>query len=282
MSINSLSKTVKLPYKVTCGSFDLRQMKSEQFTRKIMSEVSSQLNSEGISMSKLGRSLSKFMPENLKVFVKKNKDSESYAQLNRVFSKDNTIVSQSIEIKPDKGKKITNLQIPTITHEVRHLADSLFHPKMLSREQMIEKKGLGVNKIYNLYDNEIYVSEYSGGKKLNSFIMKNIRHKTETALRGFSVKDKIDILQYIRYSLMSERNAFKDEYKTAKKIYKKRQPVFEDTLQDQTKEYMFDEKINLFKTMAFELIKKERGIHKAKLRSRGKGVNVIKDNKKVR
>ena len=96
--------------------------------------------------------------------------------------------------------------------------------------------------------------------------MKSIRHDTEKVLRGFSAQEKVDMLQYIRYNLISERNAFKQTAKTGKKLYKKNMKVYEDELFDQRKEYMFDEKIKLFHDMIAEIIKKERGIHAAKLK----------------
>lgn len=263
---NKLLKSVSLPYQTVRGSFETRQTKAAQFTRKIMSHLSGQFDNEGISLSRLGREIKKVMPENLAVFVRKNKDAESYAQLNRFYTKDNFIVKQSLEFVPNENGKLNVSYLPSIAHEVRHLADSVYHPKILSREQLLARKGLDTDKFYNFYDNDVYVPEMDGGKKLNKAILKDIRNKTKKVLKGYSAEDKVNLLQYIRYSLISERNAYKTEFKTAKKLYNKNQPVYEDSLNDQTKDYMFDEKIKLFHDMTAELIKEERERHKAKLK----------------
>ena len=261
---NNLLKTVKLPYKEVKGSFELRQQKAGQFTHKVMKNLSSQVKN-GVSLSKFARGFKKVLPENISVFVKKNKDKESYAQLNRVYTEDNYIVKQVLELNTNEQNKINNLHIPTITHEVRHLADSLYHPKIISREQIVAKKGLDSDKLTKFYDENIYVREMGYTNKMKKKIIKDIGHDIKKVLRGLKTEDKIDVLQNMRYNLISERNAFKEENKIAKKLYNKKQDVYEDTLENSSKEYMFDEKIQLFKKMIYELIKRERGINKAKL-----------------
>lgn len=265
---NQLLKSVSLPYQAVRGSFETRQNKAAQFTHKVINHLSGQLDTKGVSFSRFGREISKVMPENLAVFVKKNKDSESFAQLNRIFTKDNFIVKQSLEFIPNEKGKLDVTHLPSIGHEVRHLADSLYHPKILSREQLLAKKGLDTDKFYNFYDNDVYVQEMEGGKKLKKEIIKDIKCKTKKAIKGYTSEDKVNLLQFIRYSLISEKNAYKEEEKLAKKLFKKNKPVYEESLQNQTKEYMFDEKIKLFHDMIAEIIKEERGRHKAKLLNR--------------
>ena len=166
------------------------------------------------------------------------------------------------------------LELPCIAHEIRHLADSLFHSKFLSREQILAKKGLDTPKFTRLYEEEVYVRELFEGKKDKKQIEKIVKHKIEKHLRTLPVQDKIDILQTMRYSLISEKNAYKDGSKCEKKLFKKNLPVYEDSLENPSKEYMFDEKIGMLKNMISELIQKERTTHKAKLK-RGKKQNFL-------
>lgn len=263
---NSLLKQVSLPYKEVRGSFAARQNKAAQFTHGVMNNFYGQLDEKGISISKLGRELKKVLPENLDFFVQKNKDTESYAQLCNTYNKNNTVVKLSLEISPNERGKINVLHIPTIAHEIRHLADSLYHPKILAREQAITRKGLDTDKFMQFYEDNIYVKEMEGGRKVQRDIIKSIRRDTEKALKGRRAEDKIDMLQYIRNNLISENNAFKESTRTAKKLHKKNRSVYEDELSNQTKEYMFDEKIKLFHDMIAEIIKEERGRHKAQLK----------------
>jgi len=263
---NNLLKCVTLPYKTVKGSEMLRHQKACQFTDKIINNLSGQLDNKGVSLSKFARKLGKLLPKELSFFVKKNEFTDSYASLCRVYDNKNYITSLYLGITPNTDKKITQLEIPTIAHEIQHLADSLFNPKILSREQIVTKKGLDTKKMFNFYDKEIYSLEEFTGKKDKKDIIKIIKNKTKNILKGLPTKDKIDILQYMRYELASEKNAYNAGYKQAKKMNKKNIPIYEDSLNNHKNKYMFDEKIKLLKNMAFELIKKEREIHKAKLK----------------
>lgn len=264
-----LLNSVKLPYKVVKGSFQYRQTKSARLTNSVMNELYPQLiKPEGITLSKLGRSLKKCFPDNIKLFVCKNRDSDSIAQLNRVFTAQNLIVKQSLELKTNENNRIDFLNIPTLAHEIRHFTDSLFHPKMLAREQILAQKGLDTHKYVNFYENDVYVKETFDGKKDCKRIIKIIKNRTNRILRGLNVQDKIDLLQCIRYNLISERNAYNETSTYAKKIYKKNFPVYEDELNNQNKEFLMNEKIDLYEKMLFSLIKKERGKFSAKLKSK--------------
>lgn len=265
MITGRLLKTVSLPYNAVKGSVACRQYKAEQFTHRVINNISGQLINHSIPFSIFGRLLKNFLPHNLEIFVKKNTASDSFAQLRRFFSKDIFINKQSIELIPEKNNSINYLCIPALAHEIRHLADSLFHSKILSREQILAQKGLDTYKYTHFYDTEVYTKEMFSGKKDKKRILKNLRNKTKNVLKRLSVQDKIDLLQEMRYSLMSEKYAYKTGNKYAKKLYKKNFEIYQDDTIDYTKIYMFDEKIKLYKNMIFELIKKARGIHHAKL-----------------
>lgn len=265
---NNLLKCITLPYKTVKGSETLRHQKACKFTDKIINNLSGQLDNEGISLSKFARKLGKLLPKKLSFFVKKNSFADAEASLSRVYNEKDKIATYYLGITPNKNKKITRLEITTIAHEMQHLADALFNPKALSREQCVTQKGLDTKKILNFYSNKIYNLENFNGKKDKNKIIKTLRNKTKNILKGFSAKDKINILQYMRYSLSSEKNAYTTEYKWAKKLNKKNIPIYEDSLNNYNKEYMFNEKLMLLKNMAFELIKKERGKTAAKLKNK--------------
>lgn len=264
-----LLSSVKLPYKVVSGSFQCRQTKSVRLTNSVMKELYPQLiKPEGITLSKLGRSLKKCFPVNLKLFVCKNRDTDSTAQINKVFNAQNLIVKQSLELKTNANNRIDFLHIPTLAHEIRHFTDSLFHPKMLAREQILAQKGLDTPKYVNFYENDVYVREAFDGKKDCKRIIKIIKNRTNRILRGLNVQDKIDLLQYMRYNLILERNAYNETRTYAKKIYKKNFTVYDDELNNQNKEFLMNEKIDLYEKMISAIIKKERGKFAAKLKSK--------------
>lgn len=273
MTINKLLPQVSLPYRVVSGSFEYRQNKAQQFTHKIINDISGVIGSEGITISKLNKLIKHLLPRNLVFSARKIKVKNTEAQLSRVFSDRNFVVEQVLEIKPDENGLITLFHIPEIAHEIRHLADSLFHPKFLLRDQSIAQKIKFLDKYGDFYDKNVYVKEIFFGKKDKIRILKQIRHQIRKALRGLKIEDKINLLQEMRYNLISERNAYKAGSKTAKKIFNKNIPVYEDALYNPSKEFMFNEKIKLLETIIYEMISKERGIHKAKLKNQARKIS---------
>ena len=137
MISNRLLNRVKLPYITVKGSFAYRQSKAANFTTKIINNLSGQIDKQCISLSKVGKLLKNLLPKNLDIFVRKNKGADSGAQLNRMLNDNNYFIQYSIDLKTNKDGLISILDVPTIAHEIRHLSDSLFHPKFLSREQLI-------------------------------------------------------------------------------------------------------------------------------------------------
>ena len=263
-----LLNSVKLPYHVVKGSIYTRHNKADNFTYKIIKELSPSLDCNGITLSQLGKMLKKILPDNISLFVCKNKTSDASAQIKNIYTKDNYIVKHAFEVNTNEDNRINYLHIPLIAHEIQHLADYLFNPKFLLREQILAKKGLDSPKYAKFYDNEIYQKEMFNGKKDKKRIIKIIKHKIHKILRGLKFQDKIDLLQFMRYNLISEDNAYRQTRKYSKKLYKKYLPVYDDELQNQNKQYMFEEKIKLLKDMTFQLTKRERGIHRSKIKQK--------------
>ncbi len=264
--INGLRKSTHLPYQVVKGSFETRQSRAAQFTNQIVDTLSEQIDDKGISLSKLGKTLKKVLPENLAIFVRKNKDKTFNAQISTMYSEDYQPVMYALEFLPNKNNRIDTLSVPAICHEVRHLADSLYHPKFLSREQAIVRKKLDTTKIDQFYKNQIYNKEEINGKKSKKNVLKHIKQQTKKLLRGYSAEDKIDILQDIRYNLITEQNAYKNEAKAVKKLRKKNKTTDKRYSDNSIDDFMFDEKIQLFHDMTLELIQKERFKNKIKVR----------------
>lgn len=263
---NKLLRTVTLPYKQIKGSEIQRHQNSCAMANRIVRNLSGQLQGEGISLSKFSREFRKLIPQNLSLSIQKHKSSDSNAALNRAFAGNNYIVRHIFELSTNKSGKVDILQLPTIAHEVQHLTDSLYNPKIVAREQILAKTNMYEDKFMNFYEEEVYVPEGFRGKKDKRTILKIIEHKTDKILRRLKIEDKINFLQYMRYNLILEKNAYKAGNKCAKSLNKKNIPVYEDELCDYNKEYLFDEKISLIKNYTYKLIKKEREIHAKKIK----------------
>lgn len=275
---NNLVKSVILPYKQIKGTEFQRNQLACQFTKKIVKNLSGQLQGDGVSLSKFSREFIKLLPKNLKMSIRKHKSSDSIAALNRVFTNNDYIVSHIFELMPNKSGKIDVLHLPTIAHEVQHLADSLYNPKITAREQILAKRNMYKDKFLNFYEEEVYVPEGYRGKKDKRMIMRIVEHKTLKVLKKMCIEDKINFLQYMRYNLISEKNAYKAGNKCAKSLNKKNIKVYEDELNDHNKEYLFDEKISLFKKISSQLIKKEREIFAKRIKQNKKELGVLRND----
>ena len=66
--------------------------------------------------------------------------------------------------------------------------------------------------------------------------------------------------------MQMERQAYLTQRKYAKKLDKKHKPINCWDLDDEIKNHMLDEKINLLEKIGFDIIKKTRGKHAAKLK----------------
>ncbi len=99
-------------------------------------------------------------------------------------------------------------------------------------------------------------------------------HKIKNFLRGFGIEDKVDYLQDIRYTLISEKYAYSTQRKYAKIMNKKHFLINKKDLGNENKIFMFDEKIKLLKDLAFEIIQKNRQKHALLLKKENRLKNI--------
>ena len=111
MTKNYLLNNVRLPFQIVRGSFETRQQKAAQFTHKIVNELSGQIDYEGVHLSKLGRMLKRLLPDNFNLFVRKNSDKESYAQLDVMLNKDNYIAGEFLKSVVNINRITTDLGV---------------------------------------------------------------------------------------------------------------------------------------------------------------------------
>ena len=99
-------------------------------------------------------------------------------------------------------------------------------------------------------------------------VLKLLKNQTKKFLRGFSVRQKIDYIQDMRYSLISEIEAYKLQRTVAKDLRDKGFMVRDFDFEDYPKNGLFEEKINLLKNLAMEFMTKERAEHAGKLKKK--------------
>lgn len=256
--LNKLSPHVKLPYTKVQGTFAQRQNNAIKLTEKLYEDLLPKFKKGSATIQDVQESVDKVLGKKVKILVRKNDDRDFTGGCDITYSKFTGAISKTtLDIDSIKNK-IRVEELTTIMHEFLHVADQLFHPKYLARNQKMANYGLYTNKYNRFYDNFLYNIEMPEGKKDKAYIIRQVRNKVHNFLRRMPTEDKIDYLQDARYSLLSEHYAYQMQAKIAKRLNKKHIPIDKRDLVKENKNFMFQEKIDLLKQMAFEIIKKER------------------------
>ena len=271
MFINKLSESVKIPYSMVKGSFAQRQAKADAFTDKLYKNLSEELNDNYtiFDFEYLQKKLNEVLPDkNLKVIIQnlsqgQEENCEGICEV--LYNKNKEIRAISIGTS-GISSSARSVHLPAFIHEVQHFADDIYHPKYLSRLQSLNKSGLSNKKYDNFYDTYYYSPELIESKRDIKDTLKIIKHRTKKFLRRLSIRQKMDYIQDMRYSLISEIEAYKRERNIAKDLKSKGFMIKDFDLENYPQKNLFEEKIALLKNLAMEYITKERLKHANRLK----------------
>lgn len=201
----------------------------------------------------------------------------------------------SLPLKVIKDESIiTSESTRTVMHELRHILDFLYQPKILARNQKTSchKNALKNIKFYRTY---LYIKEQENAERR----IPDVKEKLKKHFRNTRLDKRIDIMQHWRYLLQSESNAYKDgnfyelqqTFDSTKVAMAKNEQIILDTdisgcMYDSAKyptliekqkglerfkkevneigssrinaKYLFDEKIKMLEEMIFDYIAKSR------------------------
>ena len=177
--INKLSPTVKLPFKEVKGSVNYRQSKACNMVDKLYREILPQFNKkEEISFAQAKKALKNVLKGQIDIPIRKNGYSDIFDGGSDILYSEFTgqISKTTIDIGTIKNK-IKRVELTTLLHEFQHVADQIFHPKYLTRNQKMANIGLYTKKYDRLYDDLIYNREFPEGKKDKKIILKHLRNK---------------------------------------------------------------------------------------------------------
>ncbi len=270
MIINKLSNSVKIPYELVKGSFAQRQAKADKMTEKIHANLFLGLKDDYtiFTFEQLQKTIKDVLPDkNLKVIVQslseeQSKHCEGLCEV--LYNKDKEIRAISIGMG-GISESIRSVHIPAFLHEVQHFADDIYHPKYLSRLQSLNKKGLANKKYDIFYDTYYYCPELIESKQDKKDALKIIKNRTKKFLRRLSIGQKMDYLQDMRYSLLSEIEAYRRQRTIAQELKSKGFRIKDFDLGNYPKNGLFEEKIELLKNLALEYMTKERSKHASRL-----------------
>jgi len=271
MIINKLSESVKIPYAMVKGNIAQRQVKADNLTEKLYKNLSEELkdNYTIFNFEHLQNKLIEVLPDkNLKIIIQ-NLSEEDSAKCEGIcevlFNKNKDIRAISIGMGGILSS-IRSVHIPVFMHEIQHAADDIFHPKYLARLQNLNKHGLANKKYDSFYDTYYYCPEVIESKKDKKDVLKIIKNRTKKFLRRLNIHQKMDYIQDMRYSLISEIEAYKRQRTIAEDLKSKGFMVKDFDLGNYPQNGLFEEKINLLKVLAMEYLTKERAKHASRIK----------------
>lgn len=259
MNYNSVTPRLKLPFNIVKGSLQQRNQKAMEYVEKFYADILPKYKKGVLQFDEVQKSIDKIFEHKIHVKAIKSHDSTTTGGQDILSSEYNGKISSiTLEMDNVKNDKLSIADLITLLHEFQHVVDQLFHPKFLARYQYMASGNLYTNKYDKLYDNFLYTDYAPLGRKEKIKVLKQIKHKILHFFRGLTVEEKINYIQDARYFLISEDNAYKTQYKYAKKMSKKHFPISDDDKERQNGAFMFKEKIDLLTKLGFEIIQKER------------------------
>lgn len=208
-----VSKMAKLKYSIIKGSVQKRDTQAENLSKAFYRNFVKKISGDRISLSSLKDVFIKTVPERVGIsFLSMGKNESDYDGFmsTMIRGKNKKVCGYQVYLPTDEsGKNLKVENANVLFHEVRHVFDSLVHPKAIRRQNYISPD------LQVFYDNTIYVSE-----KIKTGEMKA---KIDGIIKGLSTEEKIDFLQFCKNELSTEINAFTNE-----KLYSKLRKTFKN------------------------------------------------------
>ena len=147
----------------------------------------------------------------------------------------------------NKNNRIHNNFARTFLEKNQDLLNYVFNPKILKRITTIFNKGYNTKTLENFYNKNISKETILTLEALNNY------------LNGKSNKEKIDLLQFMRYKLLSEQNTAEATFYIDKKIekYNGFKYIRPKAYYDISK-YQYNEKLNILNECLAKIIQEER------------------------
>lgn len=257
--INFLQPNVKLPFNEVRGSFVRRQQKSVKLVDNLFRDLMPKFRHGQLPFDELCLSVKKVLKGRGQVrVIHSNLDEFQGASGYTTSDYTGNITGQTLEL-PFGMKKIHYEDLITILHEFQHVADGLYHPKYLACTQLLYQTDIIPCKEYDKYTkNVLYRVEYPKNVRDKLKKLKSFRQKTMEFIANGYPEDQVNILMDSRRFLQMEIQAYKTQFKYAKKLAKKGYEVSIDDLQHCDRILLLQEKLDILSQITADIIKKER------------------------
>ena len=259
----SVEPSVKFSYNLIRGSVKSRQEFVSGLNNKIFNFLLPAFAKRKVDINYLDKIYTPLLPEPKYVKIKKldNVNRNIVQGLSDYIEECGKFKGLTIELSTKKSK-VKNTDFITFMHENTHVLDVLSNPKYTARIKKLNCFDERYTPVNDWFDNVMYHEEDIQNLATKKQLIKSIYKKTEKAIKNLSRIEKIDILQDSRYTLEQEYNAYEEQLKYAKILFKMKRPVDDLDLKDYSKKYMFKEKLSILKNIIYKLIQEERMEHR--------------------
>lgn len=259
----NVEPSVKFSYNLIKGSVESRRKFASELNNKIFNYLLPVFEKRKVNINYLDKIYTPLLPEPKYIRIKglEHANRDIFCGQSGYIEEHGITKGLTIELLTRKSK-VSNIDFVTFMHENTHVLDTLTNPKHTARAINLNYADDRFIPINNWYDNVMYHEEKFKNLHSKKQIIKNIHKKTEKALKDFSRIEKINILQDTRYTLEQEYNAYEEQLKYAKILFKIKRPIDKFDLKNYSKKYMFKEKIAILKNTIYKLIHEERIEHK--------------------
>lgn len=242
------------PLPLAQGSFPERMKRSRELNNAFFEEIKDSFTHREIDPKNFLKKLKKIIPENIKAKVIDLADIEDEKKPSIYFDINSRkrFSGYKIILPFNRwSKKIELSKTSTFMHETQHLFDFMLNPKIIKRRINLVNNSNSPSESLDYYINEIYISKNFNKKKLKNFL----KQKTPN--------EQIDFLQFCRYQLLTEQNAYKHSnpyQRKIEKIYKKEINYNADLTKYGA--FQFTKKIKYIENLLSGIIQCQREQHK--------------------
>lgn len=265
MEIVNITPQVKFSLDVSRGSAQDRRNLASDINQQIFETVLPNIKDGFLEISDFETALHKHLPEDKRVDIinfEPTDDCEDGGS-DLIEDDDGNYIGQTIEV-PSMNGRVSGRPLVTVFHENRHVLDVLSNPKYMARVKSMYAKDL-YTRSYNNLLGKFYSDLEEPTPENKEKELKDLKKRLNRFLRGKPVDAQIDCLQDLRYTLETERNAYADQYKFECRLNENGINTGDYELEDESKYYSFDEKIDLLKQKIAEIIEKECENHRLSL-----------------
>lgn len=196
-------------------------------------------------------------PEDKNIMIKplKVSNDDDFAGGTQILQKMGMYVGYLMELPVSKTDKINIRTLPILMHESTHVLDFLLNPKFLKNDLCFFNSPHS-EKCFKFYEKYFYKL---GDEPANpSQILLTAQKETEEFLKTLPDDMKIIFLNFMRYSMIMEKHAYKQDIHYAKILLKLGKPVDKEELLDYNRLLLLPEKIKIVENILAKTLKEER------------------------